>query len=86
MRISLPLPTDMDVYLRYYIDWIVQFLACSAFYTLISTVFLFFVGMNLYILEMVDDLRVRMNDLNVEMDTIIQKIMIEINFHIGMLE
>lgn len=76
----------MDVFVRYYIDWIIQFLACSGFYTLLTTVFLFFVGMNLYILEMVDDLRVTLNALDADMDTITQKIILEINFHNRILE
>lgn len=76
----------MDVFSRYYIDWINQLLACAAYYVLLSTVVLFFIGMYLYIIEMVDDSRVTMNDLDAASKTIAQNIIIEIKFHNETLE
>lgn len=76
----------MDVFSRYYIDWINQFLACAAYYVLLSAVVLFFAGMCIYIIAMVDDLRDTMNDLDVDANTIGRKIIIEIKFHNEILE
>lgn len=76
----------MDVVLRFYIDWINQLLASGAYYTALSIIVLFFVGMYLYIIEMVDDLRESVNDLDVDSETITQKLIIEIKFHNEIIE
>lgn len=76
----------MDVFLRYYIDWINQLLASAAYYTLLSATVLFFVGMYLYIIEMVGDLRGTIHDLDTDCATITQKLIMEIKFHNEILE
>lgn len=86
MAISLPLPSDMNVFLRYYIDWINQLLASAAYYTLLTVIVLFFVGMYLYIIEMVEDLREAVDELDADFEAITQKLIIEIKFHNQILE
>lgn len=83
---SQPLPKDMNVFIRYYIDWIIQCTTCTEFYTMYCTSILFLVGMCLYITEMVNDLKTTLNDLNGDARTITKGIIGEIKFHRFILE
>lgn len=56
-NVSLPLPSDMNVVVRYYLDWSLQLTACITYYIILFTPAFFFIGTTLYIAEMVDDLR-----------------------------
>lgn len=76
----------MNAFLRFCIDWIVQALGCVAFYIIITTLVLFFIGMYLYIVEMVDDLRTTLHQLNGNFHSITKGIMMEIKFHSEILE
>lgn len=75
----------MNVFTRYYIDWLNQCLACIDFYIMYSTIALFLIGMCLYIMQMVDDLRLTLNELSDDVGAI-RGIMTEIRFHREILE
>lgn len=83
---SLPLSTDMNEICRYYIDWAVQLLACIAYYALLTIIIMFFIGIYLYIIEMVEDLRASLINLTGNVDTITNGLVVEIQFHNDVLE
>lgn len=83
---SIPLPNEIDVVVRYYIDWSNQLCACSVYYLLLSTTAVFFIGMYLYMGEMSNDLRNKLKGLNGNFDMIARGIIEEIRFHNDLLQ
>lgn len=77
-RFRAPLPSDMNVVARYYIDWIIQFCGGGIYFVFLLLTALFFIGMCLYIARMVDDLRIILNELD---KATTQQIITEIIFH-----
>lgn len=47
----------MNVFVRFYIDWTIQILYTTAFFVMVLTSALYFVGMSVYITGMLADLR-----------------------------
>lgn len=89
-RYSLPLASDTNVFVRYYLDWLNQITALISHYIIIMVITLpvFYVGMCLYIAEMVNDLQrtVSMLDGATDTGTIAAGIIHEIRFHNELLE
>lgn len=83
---SIPLPNEIDVVVRYYIDWANQLCACSVYYLLLSTTALFFIGVYLYMGELSNDLRNKLKELNGNFEMIARGIIGEITFHSDLLQ
>lgn len=84
----MPLPSETDVFVRYYLDWLNQITALISHYIMVTTSPVFYVGACLYIGAMVDDLHRTMRMINGAADTgtITAGIVHEIRFHTELLE
>ena len=83
---SLPLPSGTNVFLWYYLDWMVDLLACIFYYVMMCTVALFFIGMCIYIGGMVEDLKLTLAELKEDSTTTTNRLSTEIAFHNQLLE
>lgn len=82
-----PIFTHMDnEILRFYADWMIQFLLTIFYLTTIITILSFYIGMCLYVKAMVDDLANQLNDENYPSNTLMSRLIGEIRFHSEILE
>lgn len=84
----MPLPSDTNVFVRYYLDWLNQLTALISHYIMVTTSPVFYVGMCLYVAEMVNDLQRTLSNFDDETDSrvITAGIIHEIRFHNELLE
>lgn len=84
----MPLASDTNVFVRYYLDWLNQLTALISHYIMVTTLPVFYVGMCLYIAEMVNDLQRTVSTLDgaTGSGTIAAAIIHEIRFHNELLE
>lgn len=54
----------MSIFVRFYLDWIFQLFDCVMYLIILFTPAIFFIGVCLYIAEMVDDFGTSMSKLN----------------------
>lgn len=83
---SLPLPSDTNEVFWYYLDWLIQGSGTQAYYLIIATSVLFFVGSCLYMGGMVEDLKQTLAALDDDLDTMAEKLSTEVAFHNHVLE
>lgn len=83
---SIPLPEDVNVALRYYLDWIMHLLFGLTCIVMMWTILFFFGGMCLFIGGMADDLEQTFIKLEGDRKTMTKQISAEIAFHNEILE
>ena len=80
------MPDGTNVVFSYYLNWIYQFVGTIAYYTMLCTIALLFIGMCIYIGGMVEDLKLTISELDAGSDTFANQLSSEIAFHIQVLE
>lgn len=83
---SIPLPSEMNVILRYYLDWFDQLLLTVEYYMMILTNALFFVGACIYIGGMGKDLKETLAGLDGDSRELTRRLCTEIAFHNHLME
>lgn len=83
---SIPLPSEVNVVLRYYLDWILQLLVLQAYFTMAFTIVFFIIGVCIYIDGLVNDLKLTLTELKGDSSTMMRGFSTEIAFHNEMLE
>lgn len=83
---SIPLPSETNIVLRYYLDWFDQLLFTVAYYTMILTNALFFIGTCIYIGGMEEDLKLTLDELNCDSRMKPNQLFVEIAFHNHLIE
>lgn len=81
-----PLPSETNVVLWFYIDLFDQGVGTLAYYLMIATSVLLFIGPCLYIGGMVEDLKQTLAELKGDSDSMAKQLSIEIAFHNQLLE
>lgn len=61
---SLSLPAQVNIFIRFYVNWAYHIATCSMYFIILFTPALFFIGMCVYIAEMVNNFRTSVTELN----------------------
>lgn len=83
---SIPLPSQTNVFLQYYLDWINELLFGGAAYIMIIKSAFFFIGTCQYIAESVEDMRKAMGELGVDVGVKADRVVSEVKFHAELLK